>query len=297
MTFTGAPEQQRGTTSSWAMRASLSQRWHLAFFRFRLGGCKVLSLEDSCNLKATSSCAPSTPPSTCILVWHRSEIKSSTSLVGVGHGRVVLLGLTIARTWPCSPLSASVVACEQAATASGSTGQRWLHGFLTAPTVKGTSSASMPRPVHNDVLDTNPWLAVIFGASRPAPVSARARGSGAHASDRERNDQSNDGARGVAATEDDIFEELQHHRGFLAAGCGDDVGGEHFSVAIRGSAWIAAHVGAVVDGVRVYASTVHGATHSLLHSVTFSLKLYGEDTCTILEVLGLSDGSVFSTSC
>ena len=105
----------------------------------------------------------------------------------------------------------------------------------------------------------------------------------------------------VAVTEDDIFEELQHHRGFLAAGCGDDVGGEHFSSAMRGSSWTAAHVGAVVDGVRVYASTVHakgyGATHSFLHSVTFSLKLYGEDTCTILEVLGLSDGSVLSTSC
>ena len=56
----------------------------------------------------------------------------------------------------------------------------------------------------------------------------------------------------------------------VAAGCGDDVGS-------RGGAWTAAHLGAVVDGVRASASAAHAeeycATHHVSHSVTFFIEV------------------------
>ena len=79
----------------------------------------------------------------------------------------------------------------------------------------------------------------LIGASRFAPLSARARVSGARVSDRKGNDQSNDGAPRIEVTEDDIFEELKHHWGLLASDCGDDVGVEHVSIVMRGGAWAA----------------------------------------------------------
>ena len=104
-------------------------------------------------------------------------------------------------------------------------------------------------------------------------------------SDRKGNDQSNDGAPRIEVTEDDIFEELKHHWGLLASDCGDDVGVEHVSIVMRGGAWAAAHVGAVVDGIRASALIAHAkeycAARNLPHSVTFSLKLYSEDSGTV----------------
>ena len=163
---------------------------------------------------------------------------------------------------------------------------------------RATSSAAKPRPNHNAVLATNPWL---LCASWPAPfLLVRARALSAHVSDREGQDKSNDGAPSVQVTEDDVFKELQHHRDLLVAGCADNVGVEHFSIVIRGGAWTTALVGAVVDGVRVSGSTAQAqkyrATHHLPHSVKCSSKLYGEDACRVLSKFRVFRMGVFSHS-
>ena len=67
----------------------------------------------------------------------------------------------------------------------------------------------------------------------------------------------------------------------MAAGCGDDDGVEHFSIAIRGGAWTAVHLGVVFDEVRAAASTAHVKKYCGTHHLP-PLKLYGEATCTIL---------------
>ena len=96
-TFSGAPQQQKGITPFLgphhkvitvlqAMRAFAFAMVSPNIVSLSSWGCKVLSLEVSCNLKATSSWAASTPPPTCTQVKHRTESTSSTSLMGLEVG-------------------------------------------------------------------------------------------------------------------------------------------------------------------------------------------------------------------
>ena len=85
--------------------------------------------------------------------------------------------------------------------------------FLGADGERAAPSAPRFRPAHNDVLADLGRRSVLRG---PPPYllelgpRVRVRGT-------QRNDQSNDGRPDVAGTEDDIFQELQHHRAFF--GC------------------------------------------------------------------------------
>ena len=150
---------------------------------------------------------------------------------------------------------------------------------------RAASSAPRPRPAHNDVLATNPWLTDMLSASRPAfPIcSSSGLGCTCEGQRETRSEQRRSSRR--------CIDSERYLRGVAAppgpfGGSGDDVGVEHFSIAIRGGAWTAPR--AVVDGVRASASTAHAkeycATHHLPHSVICcSLKLHGEDSCTLLS--------------
>ena len=77
--------------------------------------------------------------------------------------------------------------------------------------------------------------------------------------------------------EEDIFEELKHHRNLLAAAAATtSESSTPASPYEAAHGLLAAHLGAVVDGVRALVSTAlaeeYCDTHNILHSVAFSLN-------------------------
>ena len=88
--------------------------------------------------------------------------------------------------------------------------------------------------------------------------------------------------------EDDIFGGLKHHRDFLAAGFGNDVGVEHFIQhrhTRRRMACFTCWCRCWSLCISFYSTckNVSYAPYDIPHSVICSLNLYGKDTCTVLE--------------
>ena len=82
-----------------AIRASLSQRWHRAFFRFRLGAAKSCCWRTCATRKRRAHERHRRRHRlACTQVRDRSGSTSSTLLMDVGHGRMALWDSTIALT-------------------------------------------------------------------------------------------------------------------------------------------------------------------------------------------------------